>query len=110
MQKNYARRFPSHHSNPESKMVLMTEEDLLEFITQVIDSYKEELNGLEAKKAAYVTSQEAMKLLSISSRTTLSKLRDAGLISVARVSRKLILYSRESIEMYLAELESKSQW
>ena len=49
----------------------------------------------------WISDEEAMKLLRISSRTTLQKLRDNGSIRYTQPSRKLILYDRESLLTYL---------
>lgn len=49
----------------------------------------------------WIDDKEAMSLLRISSKTTLQKLRDEGLIRYSQPSRKLILYDRDSIMEYL---------
>ena len=49
----------------------------------------------------WVNDTEAMKLLGVSSRTTLQKYRDEGRIKFTQPSRKVILYERASILEYL---------
>lgn len=49
----------------------------------------------------WISDEEAMQMLRISSRTTLQKLRDGGAIRFSQPSKKLILYDRNSILAYL---------
>lgn len=49
----------------------------------------------------WIDSDEAMRLLRITSRTTLQKLRDEGRIRFSQPLPKLILYDRESIMAYI---------
>ena len=53
------------------------------------------------EKSKWVDEEKAMSLLNIKSKTTLQKLRDEGKIEFSQPSRKIILYSRPSIETYL---------
>lgn len=53
---------------------------------------------------AWIDDKEAMRLLRIKSKTTLQSLRDQGKIRYSQMTKKLILYDRESI---LAFIESK---
>ncbi len=49
----------------------------------------------------WINDEEAMRLLHISSKTTLQKYRDDGSIRFSQPSKKLILYDRESIMEFL---------
>ncbi|WP_412476632.1 helix-turn-helix domain-containing protein [Flavobacterium sp. TBRC 19031] len=49
----------------------------------------------------WVSDIEAMRLLNIKSRTTLQKLRDEGKIRFSQPQKKVILYDRNSINVYL---------
>ena len=49
----------------------------------------------------YVPTEEAMKMLGISSKATLQKLRDEGKIVYSQHMTKVIMYSVESINEYL---------
>ena len=49
----------------------------------------------------WIDDKEAMRLLRITSRTTLQKLRDEGSIRFSQPTRKLILYDRDSLLEYL---------
>ena len=49
----------------------------------------------------WIDDEEAMRLLRISSKTTLQKLRDEQAIRFTQPKKKLILYDRDSINEYL---------
>jgi len=49
----------------------------------------------------WIDGNEAMKLLNISSKTTLQKLRDEGKIRFSQPQKRIILYDRNSIDDYL---------
>lgn len=53
------------------------------------------------KEEKWVDDDEAMRLLHITSRTTLQKYRDDGSIRFTQPSRKVILYDRNSIFEFL---------
>ncbi len=72
-------------------------------VEEVVDRMSEK-GGIKHDK--WIGDEEAMRLLRISSRTTLQKLRDEGAIRFSQPSRKLILYDRESI---LAHLEAHAK-
>jgi hypothetical protein len=45
----------------------------------------------------WITTEEAMNLLRISSKTTLKKLSDQGQIRVSKMTEKIVLYYRQSL-------------
>lgn len=49
----------------------------------------------------WVTCEEAMRLLNISSKTTLQQIRDNGKIRFTHPTHKILLYDRQSILDYL---------
>jgi len=55
----------------------------------------------EVKEDKWISGEEAMKLLHISSKTSLQKYRDEGRIRFFQADRKIILYDRDSIVNYL---------
>jgi Helix-turn-helix domain len=55
----------------------------------------------EIKEDKWISGEEAMKLLHITSKTTLQKFRDEGRIRFFQADRKIILYDRDSINEYL---------
>jgi hypothetical protein len=67
-------------------------------IERVIDRIKEKPG---AKTERWISGEEAMKMLRISSKTTLQKLRDEGKIRFSQPERKIILYDIDSINEYL---------
>ena len=62
-------------------------------------TYIKETYQVEEDK--WISGDEAMKLLHISSKTTLQKFRDEGRIRFFQADRKIILYDRNSINEYL---------
>lgn len=69
------------------------------------DLFEKVLARLQAKQPEernkWIDEEKAMAMLNIKSKTTLQKLRDEGKIEFSQPSRKIILYSRPSIEAYL---------
>jgi len=55
----------------------------------------------EVKEDKWISGEEAMKLLHITSKTSLQKYRDEGRIRFFQADRKIILYDRDSIIQYL---------
>ena len=55
----------------------------------------------DIKEDKWISGDEAMKKLRISSKTTLQKLRDEGAIRFSQPEKKLILYDNDSILSYL---------
>jgi hypothetical protein len=49
----------------------------------------------------WISGDEAMKMLRISSKTTLQKLRDEGKIRFSQPEKKIILYDLDSLHAYL---------
>lgn len=82
-------------------VICLTDEALLHLVRTVVRTLRKE-QGTEPKDR-WIASEEALECLHISSRTTLQKLRDSGAIRFTRVSAKLILYDRLSIQEYLDE-------
>ncbi len=71
---------------------------------RLVEDVVERLGGTQTSPPEkWINDEEAMKLLHISSRTTLQKYRDAGHIRYSQPSRKVILYDRESILSYIEE-------
>lgn len=55
----------------------------------------------EVKEDRWISGEEAMKKLRITSKSTLQKFRDSGVIRFSQPERKIILYDVESIYEYL---------
>jgi hypothetical protein len=67
-------------------------------IEKVVERIKQK-NGIKEDK--WISGEEAMKKLRITSKTTLQKLRDEGKIRFSQPEKKLILYDVDSINEYL---------
>lgn len=67
-------------------------------VNEVVQRIKEKEN-IKADK--WISAEEAMKMLRISSKTTLQKLRDEGRIRFSQPERKIILYDVDSINCFL---------
>lgn len=66
--------------------------------TALMNRIVEQLESkLSASQDKWISDEEAMQLLRITSRTTLQKYRDEGQIRFSQPSRKVILYDRDSI-------------
>ena len=68
---------------------------------QLVEEVVERLTPQTKDKPKWINNAEAMQLLGISSRSTLQKFRDEGKIRFSQPSRKLILYDRDSILVFL---------
>jgi hypothetical protein len=67
-------------------------------IEEVVTRIKEK-QGINQDK--WLSGDEAMNKLKISSKTTLQKLRNEGKIRFSQPEKKIILYDNDSIEEYL---------
>jgi hypothetical protein len=73
---------------------------------EMIDVLYARLKGKE-KGDKWISGEEVMRLLHISSPTTLQKLRDISALRVSVISKKIILYDRESVNEYLEKKARK---
>lgn len=87
-------------------VICLESEAFYALIEEVLNRLKDKQDTDQEK---WINDAEAMKLLHISSRTTLQRYRDEGLIRFTQPSRKLILYDRDSILEYL-ETKSKERF
>ena len=67
-------------------------------VEEVVSRLREKDNRRQEK---WVSGEEAMDLLKITSKTTLQKFRDEGRIRFSQPERKIILYDRASIYEFL---------
>ncbi|TFF37272.1 helix-turn-helix domain-containing protein [Mucilaginibacter psychrotolerans] len=67
---------------------------------ELIDILYERLKGRETPDK-WIPGESVMSMLNISSPTTLQKLRDTGAFRISQLSKKVILYDRESVEEYI---------
>ena len=80
------------------EVICLEDQAFYALIEQVVKRVKEK-NGVKEDK--WISSEEAMQKLRISSKTTLQKLRDEGKIRFSQPEKKLILYDVNSIYQYL---------
>jgi len=80
------------------EVICLQDQAFYALIEQVIKRVKEN-NGIKEDK--WISGEEAMKKLRISSKTTLQKLRDEGKIRFSQPEKKLILYDVHSLYEYL---------
>lgn len=80
------------------QVICLEEAAFYTLIEQVLLRLKE--NNVP-KIEKWISDEDAMKILNISSKTTLQKFRDEGKIRFSQPQKKIILYDRESIEAFL---------
>jgi uncharacterized protein (DUF488 family) len=79
-------------------IICLESEAFYALVEEVVGRLKEKHN-IEHEK--WISDEEAMKLLHVSSKTTLQKYRDEGYIRFSQPTKKLILYDRDSILEFL---------
>lgn len=80
------------------QVICLQSEALYQLVDKVVEHVKETHH---VKQDKWITPDETMRLLNITSDTTLQKLRDNLEITFTQPSRKIILYDRASIDAYL---------
>jgi NADPH-dependent curcumin reductase CurA len=85
------------------EVICLEDEAFYSLIDRILQRIKEQ-NAYKEDK--WVSGEEAMQKLRITSKTTLQKLRDEGKIRFSQPEKKIILYDTDSINEYL-ELNSK---
>jgi len=86
------------------EVICISTEAFYSLINEVVNRIKEK-QGIHSDK--WISSEEAMNKLRITSKTTLQKLRDEGKIRFSQPEKKIILYDATSIDQYL-EKHSKA--
>lgn len=81
------------------EVICLDSEAFYALIDEVVERVKETEKGHTKDK--WISGEEAMRLLRITSKTTLSYLRNQGKIRYSQPQKKIILYDRHSIESYL---------
>ncbi|HYC27372.1 MAG TPA: helix-turn-helix domain-containing protein [Chitinophagaceae bacterium] len=80
------------------QVICLQDEAFYALIDQVIERIREK-EGSKPEK--WISGEEAMKMLRITSKTTLQKLRDEGKVRFSQPEKKIILYDVDSIHAYL---------
>lgn len=81
--------------------VICLQEDAFYALVEEVVARLKEKHGEE--KGKWISDDQAMQLLNVKSKTTLQKLRDEGKIRFSQPQKKIILYDRDSIEVYLEQ-------
>jgi Helix-turn-helix domain len=79
-------------------VICLQEEAFYELVEQVVQRIKD-AQGVKEDK--WISAEEAMHKLRITSKTTLQKFRDEGKIRFSQPHKKLILYDVDSINIFL---------
>ncbi len=82
------------------EVICLQDEAFYALIEKVVARIKEK-QGVKQDK--WISGEEAMKILRISSKTTLQKLRDEGKLRFSQPEKKIILYDNDSINEYLGK-------
>jgi hypothetical protein len=80
------------------EVICLHDEAFYALIDKVVERIKEKQ---EIKSDRWISLEEALKKLRLSSRGTLQKLRDEGKIRFSQPEKKIILYDTYSIDDYL---------
>jgi hypothetical protein len=80
------------------EVICLEDDAFYSLIEQVLQRVKDK-NAIKEDK--WISAEEAMQKLRISSKTTLQKLRDEGKIRFSQPEKKMILYDLDSIYQYL---------
>jgi len=80
------------------EVICLEDEAFYSLVEQVFQRLKDKE---KAKGDKWISPEEAMQKLRISSKTTLQKLRDEGKIRFSQPEKKMILYDLDSIYKYL---------
>jgi len=79
-------------------VICLEDQAFYSLIEQVVTRIKETIG---AKEDRWISGEEAMNMLRVSSKSTLQKMRDEGKIRFSQPEKKIILYDRDSIYQYL---------
>lgn len=80
------------------QVICLEDQAFYALINEVVQRIKDQ-QGIKQDK--WISGEEAMLLLRISSKTTLQKLRDEGKIRFSQPEKKIILYDVDSIYEFL---------
>ena len=80
------------------EVICLQDEAFYALVDTVVNRIKEKQNTVSEK---WISGEETMSILRITSKTTLQKLRDEGKIRFSQPEKKIILYDRDSINDYL---------
>ena len=79
------------------EVICLQDEAFYALVEKVVSRIREQQKVTSDK---WISGEETMKLLRITSKTTLQKLRDEGKIRFSQPEKKIILYDMDSINQY----------
>jgi hypothetical protein len=80
------------------EVICLESEAFYRLVKEVVDRIRADQDIQQVK---WISGEEAMQLLNISSKNTLQKYRDEGKIRFSKQGRKIILYDRDSVMKFL---------
>ena len=87
------------------QVICLEDEAFYALVDKVIDRIKDKQGG---KADKWISGEETMRMLRITSKSTLQKLRDEGKIRFSQPEKKIILYDVDSIHEYLNKHSHKT--
>lgn len=87
------------------EVICLETDAFYELVEEVVQRISEKSKAAQLDK--WISGEEAMKMLRISSPTTLAKMRNEGKIRYSQPSKKIILYDRDSINSYLDKISNE---
>jgi len=82
------------------QVICLEEDAFYNLVDEVVERLKEKH---QIQNDKWMSTERAMALLNIKSKTTLQNLRDTGAITYTQPQKKIILYDYDSIMSYLEE-------
>ena len=82
------------------EVICLQDDAFYTLVEQVVNRLKEKQS---IKSDKWLTGEQVMQMLHITSKTTLQKLRDEGKIRFSQPEKKIILYDAESVNNYLGK-------
>lgn len=82
------------------QVICLEEDAFYNLVDEVVERLKEKH---QIQNDKWISTERAMVLLNIKSKTTLQNLRDTGAITYTQPQKKIILYDYDSIMSYLEE-------
>ena len=79
-------------------VISIEEKAFYDLLDQLLTHGQEKYN---VKQDKWISGEEAMQMLRITSKITLQKFRDEGRIRISQPEKKIILYDRDSINVFL---------
>lgn len=89
------------------EVICLEDDAFFALVEKVVERLKEKYN---TKGNKWLSKEEAMKRLNITSHTTLQKFRDEGRIRFSQPEKKIIVYDAESIDEYLEKHAKETFW